>query len=62
MRDGYDIVIRDDPKIFSEACIKLLTDRESCNCLGSAARATMAQQYLQSNMKDLIQKIIEESF
>ena len=62
MRDAYDIVIRDDPKLFAEACIRLLTDRESCGRLGSAARATVVKQYDQSNIKGLIQKIIEESF
>lgn len=62
MRDDYDIVIRDDPKSFAEACIRLLTNRESCDRLGSAARATVVKQYNETNIKGLIQEIIKESF
>jgi len=60
MRDDHDIVIRDDPKLFAEACIQLLTDRKSCERMGSAARATVVKQYDQENIKLLIQKIIKE--
>jgi len=56
MRDGYDILIRDDPKLFAEACIKLLTDFEQCNQLGSAAHKTIVQRYDQAKVKSLIQK------
>ena len=60
--EDCDIVIRDDPKVFAEACINLLTDRESCDRMGSAARATAVKQYDQSKIKGLIHEIIEESF
>jgi glycosyltransferase involved in cell wall biosynthesis len=61
MRDDHDIVIRDDPELFAEACIKLLKDLETCHRLGSAARATVVKQYDQLHIKGLIQKIIKES-
>ena len=61
MRDGYDIVIRDDPKLFAEACIKLLNDYNGCEQMGNFARATVVSKYDQINIKSLIQEIIKES-
>ena len=62
MRDDHDIVIRDDPKLFAQACIKLLTDRQACDRLGNAARATVVKQYDRAKVQGLIQEIITESF
>lgn len=60
MRDDHDIMICDDPKLFAKACIKLLTDLESCHRLGAAARDKVVKQYDQSNIKNLIQENIKK--
>jgi glycosyltransferase involved in cell wall biosynthesis len=61
MQDGCGIFLRDDPKSFAEACIRLLNDYESCEQMGEAARAAVINKYDQIKIKDLIRKIIKES-
>ena len=61
MQDGCGIFLRDDPKSFAEACIRLLNDYESCEQMGEAARAAVINKYDQIKMKGLIRKIIKES-
>jgi len=60
MQDGIEIFLCDDPKLFAKACIKLLTDHERCNQLGSAARNTVIKQYDQIKVKRMIQDIIKD--
>ena len=56
MRHGRHILLHDNPKLFSEACIKLLKDADFCHRLGSAARETVVKHYDQIKVKRMIQK------
>jgi glycosyltransferase involved in cell wall biosynthesis len=58
MEDGYEIFLRDDPKSFAEACIRLLNDYELCEQIGAAARAAVIDKYDQIKIKRMIQEII----
>jgi glycosyltransferase involved in cell wall biosynthesis len=58
MHDGYGIFLRDDPKSFAEACIRLLSDREFCERMGAAARAAIINKYDQKKIKPMIQEYI----
>jgi len=58
MHDGYGIFLRDDPKSFAEACIRLLSDHEFCEHMGAAARAAIISKYDQKNIKPMIQEYI----
>jgi glycosyltransferase involved in cell wall biosynthesis len=60
MRDGYELLLRDDPDSFAEACLKLLNDPIICNRLGSAARAMVVQHYDQAKIKRLIHRYLEK--
>ncbi|MBC2709800.1 MAG: glycosyltransferase family 4 protein [Desulfosarcina sp.] len=61
MRDDYDIMIRDDPKSFADACIRLLNDHDLCKKFGAAARAVVLKKYDKTKIKRMIQEIIKES-
>jgi glycosyltransferase involved in cell wall biosynthesis len=58
MHDGHGIFLRDDPKSFAEACIRLLNDHEFCERMGAAARAAIINKYDQKKIKPMIQKYI----
>jgi glycosyltransferase involved in cell wall biosynthesis len=60
MRDGDELLLRDDPESFAEACLKLLEDVTLCNQLGSAARARTVQCYERMRVVRLIQKHFTE--
>lgn len=45
LRDGEEILLRDDPQSFAAACVELLKDTASAERLGTAARAAMARRY-----------------
>jgi glycosyltransferase involved in cell wall biosynthesis len=62
MQDGVEIFLRDDPKSFAEACIRLLNDHTLSKRMGVAARSTAIQKYNQIKIKQMIQEIIKESF
>ena len=62
MRDGIEIFLRDGPKSFAEACIRLLNDHTLSKQMGMAARSTAINKYNQIKIKQMIQKIIKESF
>ena len=62
LHNGDSIFLRDDPKSFAEACIRLLNDHELCKRLGTAARAIVIDKYDQTKTKGLIQEIIKKSF
>jgi glycosyltransferase involved in cell wall biosynthesis len=48
--DGAEILIRDDPKEFAEACIKLLVDTDLCTRMGIAAREKAIELYDRKNV------------
>jgi len=58
MNDGDGIFLRDDPKSFAEACIRLLNDHELCERMGKAARAAIINKYDQKMIKPMIQEYI----
>jgi glycosyltransferase involved in cell wall biosynthesis len=62
MQDGVEIFLRDDPKLFAEACIRLLNDHALSKKMGMAARSTAIKKYNQVKIKQTIQEIIKESF
>ena len=45
MSDGKEVLIRDDAKSFSKACVQLLKDRTLCERLGKAARKVAVKEY-----------------
>ena len=56
MRDGHELLLRDDPYSFAEACLRLLKDPSLCKQLGSAARAKAVECYDRANIVRLIQR------
>src|SRR6185436_2940903 len=43
--DGKNILIRDDPRSFADAIVRLLADRELRETIGKAGRATVERLY-----------------
>lgn len=43
--DGSEILLRDMPEAFAEACAELLADRPLCRRIGAAARDAVARRY-----------------
>ncbi len=54
LRDGHEIVLRDDPRSFANACIELLVNDSLCERLGSAAYEAAVQHYNRVRIKSLI--------
>ena len=55
MHDGSELLLREDPESFAEACLTLLKDSDLCERLGSAARETAIRCYDQADIVRLIQ-------
>ncbi len=60
-RDGEDILLRDDPGAFAQACLKLLDDTALCRKLGTAARCLAERQYSRGSVLELAQDCIRRS-
>ncbi len=60
LKDGQEILIRDDPREFADACIGLLTDASLGQKIGSAARTRMQSQYELSSIQRTIQETVHE--
>jgi glycosyltransferase involved in cell wall biosynthesis len=58
MRNGHELLLREDPVSFAEACLKLLTDAALCERLGAAARAIAVQRYDRAKVVRLIQRYL----
>jgi glycosyltransferase involved in cell wall biosynthesis len=58
-RDGQDIFIADDPKVFAQRCISLLTDNDLNRQIGSRARTTCLEKYTWESSLDKIQRIYQ---
>lgn len=58
MHDGNGIFLRDDPKSFAEACIRLLNDHELCERMGMDARVAIINKYDKKKIKPMIQEYI----
>ena len=61
MQDGIEILLRDDPKSFADACLRLLNDHKLSQRMGSAARFKAIKKYNENTIKQIIQKVIKES-
>lgn len=56
--DGSEILLRDSDGDFAQACIALLQDDQTCDRLGTAARARMRKLYDARNIVDQIRQLI----
>ncbi|MGO9019928.1 MAG: glycosyltransferase [Syntrophobacteraceae bacterium] len=54
LRDGEEILLRDSPGSFAEACIRLLNDRSFAVEIGQNARAAVAREYDRNKVVDSI--------
>jgi glycosyltransferase involved in cell wall biosynthesis len=48
LSDGHEILLRNDPESFANACVQLLTDRELALKIGAAARSVVMDRYEKS--------------
>jgi glycosyltransferase involved in cell wall biosynthesis len=62
LRDGIEILLRDDPKSFAEACIGFLKDYALSKQVAMAARSMAVEKYNKVKIQQMIQKTIKESF
>lgn len=58
MHDGQELLLRDDPKLFAQACLELLKNSTLCEQLGCAARAVVVQKYDRDRILQLIQQYL----
>jgi glycosyltransferase involved in cell wall biosynthesis len=58
IQDGFGIFLRDNPKTFAKACIRLLSDDEFCQRSGTAARSAIINKYDQKKIRPMIQEYI----
>jgi glycosyltransferase involved in cell wall biosynthesis len=61
MQDEHEILLRDNPKSISEACIRLLNDYALCKHMGETARRAVVYKYDQKKIKQMIQGLFKES-
>jgi len=62
MRDGVELLLRDDPDSFADACLQLLNDAVLCEQLGRAAYATVVRCYDRAKIVSLIQRYLQEGY
>jgi glycosyltransferase involved in cell wall biosynthesis len=56
--DAQEILLRDEPEQFAEACLQLLRDQALCSRLGESARAKVAELYEREKVVALIKREI----
>jgi glycosyltransferase involved in cell wall biosynthesis len=61
MRDGSELLLRDDVVSFSQACIDLLKDAALCERLGTTAYQAAISRYNRATIVQLIQNYINEA-
>ena len=61
MRDGIELLLRDDPRLFADACLKLLTDSVLCERLGRAAHGMVIRSYDRASIVSLIQGYLKDA-
>jgi glycosyltransferase involved in cell wall biosynthesis len=59
MHDGVELLLRDDPDAFADACLMLLHDPILCERLGRAAYATAVQYYDRAKIVSCIQSCLQ---
>ena len=60
MHDGQELLLRDNPKSFSEACLELLKDSGYCKRLGDAAHSTVVRRYARDRVIKSIQSHVKK--
>jgi glycosyltransferase involved in cell wall biosynthesis len=60
MEDGRELLVRDDPASFAQACIDLLQDSIHCERLAKMARQSAISHYNRAAIVRLIQNHFEE--
>ena len=58
VRDGYELLLRDSPQEFADACLRLLNDSELCQQLGQNAQSLVRRCYDRSRVVPLIQSFL----
>jgi glycosyltransferase involved in cell wall biosynthesis len=58
LKDGEEILVRDDPGSFAEACVRLLTDRRMAASMGRKARLVVEQEYERRVVVEKIRKLV----
>jgi glycosyltransferase involved in cell wall biosynthesis len=58
LRDGEEILLRDDPGSFAEACIRLLTDHALAARVGQRARSAIEERYERRAVVESIKSVI----
>ena len=61
LKDGEEILLRDDPKAFAEACIQLLTDKSLAAGMGRKARSVIEQKYERRIVVDRIKRVLRDA-
>lgn len=61
LRDGAEIIIRDDPRSFADACIRLLRCKELAASIGGAARRLVSQRYERNRVIEKVRMHISGS-
>jgi len=60
LRDGHELLLRDDPESFANACLELLEDSSLCARLGLRARAKVEELYNRADIVRLIQGYLKD--
>jgi glycosyltransferase involved in cell wall biosynthesis len=58
LKDGEEILLRDDPDSFAQACIRLLTDTSLAAEMGQRARSVIEEQYERRAVIENIKNVI----
>jgi len=61
LRDGEEILLRDCPQAFAEACIRLLKDRSFAVKIGQTARAAVVRKYERHDVVNRIRMYLSKS-
>jgi glycosyltransferase involved in cell wall biosynthesis len=61
LRDGCEILLRDTPEAFAEACAELLADRPLCRRIGGAARDAVAPRHSRDGILQQLQASLAEA-
>ena len=60
MHDDKELLLRDDPSGFAEACVTLLKNTDLCSRLGTAARMVVEKSYDRRTIIRHIQQQVKE--
>jgi glycosyltransferase involved in cell wall biosynthesis len=61
LKDGKEIVLRDDPRSFADACVLLLEDRAGAARIGTAARSAVRLTYDARKIVETIRTYLDET-